>query len=61
MKLSDPETYREMAAALRDLANRSHRSDRKDRLRNLAGECELMATRIENACVGYGRMGGDAA
>jgi hypothetical protein len=65
MNLSDPETYREMASSLRDMAARSDRPERRVRLRRLATRCELMAARIESGRasdysseIGFG---GDAA
>lgn len=45
MNLSNRQSYRAMADALRDLAER--RPDRREELRGLAGPCELLAARME--------------
>jgi len=46
MNRSDPQTYRAMAIALRDLANQTHRPDKRAQLQGLAGRCELMAAKL---------------
>jgi hypothetical protein len=67
MNLSDPQTCREMAAALRDLANRTHRPGGLERLWGLAARLERMADQIAHHSSGVNDnspesdFGGDAA
>jgi hypothetical protein len=51
MNLSDPQTCREMAAALRDLAIRTHRPGGLERLCGLAARLERMAEQIEHQAI----------
>lgn len=65
MNLADVETYRDMAMSLRNMAARSDKADKRERLRRLADRCELRATLIESGFANDDSpddgFGGDAA